>query len=373
MPSSDEPVALARRRWPRWTTVVPVLSLLALVLAWGRHPHWAVAILLAFVLGAAVLAAVHHAEVVAHRVGEPFGSLILAVAVTIIEVALILTLLLAGGAEASTLARDTVFSAVMITVNGILGLSILVASLKYGFSHFNAEGSGGALATLISLAVTCLALPTYTLGAPGPQFTGPQLMFAALAALALYAMFVRTQTMRHRDFFLPVDSSGRLLDDEDEHAAPPNNKDALTSLGLLIASLVAVVGLAKAVSGPLEMGVLAVGLPPSVVGVIIALLVLAPETLAAVKAARRGRVQTSINLALGSGMASVGLTIPALALASVWIDAPLFLGLDATHIALLALTAVVATLTVVPGRATRLQGGVHLVILAAYLFLAANP
>jgi Ca2+:H+ antiporter len=187
-------------------------------------------------------------------------------------------------------------------------------------------------------------------------------------------MFVLTQTVRHRDFFLPVSQEGqREQEDCDEHAAPPSSREALISLGLLLVSLVAVVGLAKVESPAIESAVAAVGFPPSFVGVVIALLVLLPETLAAVRAARRGRIQTSLNLAYGSAMASIGLTIPTIALASIWLDGPLVLGLGSTQIVVLILTVVVSVLTIVPGRATRLQGGVHLVLLAAFLFLAVSP
>lgn len=359
-------------RWIPWTTLTPFLAVAVLALAWGRAPGPLAVAVVAVLLAGAVLAAVHHAEVVAHRVGEPFGSIVLAVAVTVIEVGLILTLMSSGGEKSASLARDTVFAAVMITCNGILGLSILVSSRRFGFSHFNAEGTGGALATVAVLTGTCLVLPTFTLGATGPSFTAAQLGFAAVASLALYAMFIVTQTRRHRDFFLPVSPDGTVLD-EDEHAAPPTTRHALQSLGLLVLALVAVVGLAKVESPAIESGVAAAGLPASFVGVVIALLVLAPETFAAVRAARRGLTQTSLNLALGSAMASVGLTIPAIALASVWLEGPLELGLGATQLVLLAMTVVVGVLTIVPGRATRLQGGLHLVVLAAYVFLAANP
>ena len=370
-------VALATRidtimRKPSWTTVAPFAALVALAATWGRHPGTLTVILVATLLAGAVLAAVHHAEVVAHRVGEPFGSLVLAIAVTIIEVALILTLMSSGGDKASTLARDTVFAAVMITLNGIVGLSLLLGALRYETVRFNAEGSGGALATVATLATLCLVLPTFTVSEPGPEYTSGQLAFAAVCSLTLYGTFVITQTMRHRDFFLPVHDDGRVRRDDD-HADPPDARTALGSLALLLVSLVAVVGLAKVESPAIEEGVRAAGLPLSFVGVIIALVVLLPETLAAGKAARRKRVQTSLNLAYGSAMASIGLTIPALAVASIWVDTPLKLGLGSTHSVLLVITLVVSVLTVVPGRATRLQGVVHLVLAAAYLFLAASP
>ncbi|MCB5170004.1 ionic transporter y4hA [Streptomyces bambusae] len=356
-----------------WTVVVPALALVALVLSWGRDlPGFAVG-LVALCLAGAVLAAVHHAEVVAHRVGEPFGSLVLAVAVTVIEVALIVTLMADGKSGSSTLARDTVFAAVMITCNGIVGLSLLVGALRNRVAVFNAEGSGAALATVATLATLSLVFPTFTTSKPGPEFSTAQLTFAGVASICLYGLFVAVQTVRHRDYFLPVATGSGAGDSEDDHAEPPGSRAALISLGLLVVALVAVVGNAKAVSPTIESGVAKAGLPHAVVGVIIALLVLAPETLAAVRAARRDRVQTSLNLGLGSAIASIGLTIPAIALASIWLTGPLVLGLGATHMVLLALTVVVGALTIVPGRATLLQGGVHLVILAAYLFLAVSP
>ncbi|HEY3995975.1 MAG TPA: calcium:proton antiporter [Mycobacterium sp.] len=361
-------------KWLSWNVVVPLAAVVVLALTWGEHLGPALVGLAAVFLIGAVLAAVHHAEVVAHRVGEPFGSLVLAAAVTVIEVALIVELMASGGNEAATLARDTAFAALMITTNGIAGLSLLLGSARYGVTLFNAEGTGAALATLTTLATLSLVLPTFTTSEPGKEFSPGQLIFAAVASLLLYLLFVFTQTVRHRDFFLPVAQKGqkRLFEDE-THADPPSIPEALTSLGLLVAALAAVVGLAEEESPALEHAVTAAGFPQSFVGVVIAALVLLPETLAAVRAARQGRIQTSLNLAYGSALASIGLTIPAIALASKWLKGPLALGLGSVQLVLLALTVVISMLTVVPGRATRLQGEVHLVLLAAYVFLAINP
>jgi Ca2+:H+ antiporter len=356
-----------------WTVVLPVVAFVALVATWGRHLATAVVVIVALLLAGAVLAAVHHAEVVALRVGEPFGSLVLAVAVTVIEVALIVTLMITGHPEKTqTLARDTVFAAVMITCNGILGLALLVATARRHVAVFNAEGTGGALATVATLATLSLVLPSVTTSRSGPEFSPSQLAFAAVASLALYGLFVTVQTGRHRDYFLPITRTGEVITEED-HADPPTNKAALTSLGLLLLALVAVVGDAKAVSPSIETTIARVGFPPSFVGVVIALLVLLPETLAAVRSARRDRVQTSLNLALGSSMASIGLTIPAIAGAMIWLEGPLVLGLGTSQIVLLALTMLVGVLTVVPGRATLLQAGLHLVVFAAFIALAINP
>ena len=261
----------------------------------------------------------------------------------------------------------------MITCNGILGICLLAGSLRHGLVVFNKEGTGGALATVATLATVCLVLPTFTTSAPGP---------------GVLHLAARLRGRRVADALRPVrpdpdprgtaSSSCRSTSTASSSRTtrathPPPGSSWKLSVGLLLVSLVAVVGLAKVLSPAIGSAVTAVGLPPSFVGVVIAILVLAPETLAAVNAARRNRVQISLNLALGSAMASIGLTIPALAVATIWLDGPLLLGLGPTQMVLLAITVIVGMLTVVPGRATRLQGGVHLVLLAAYIFLAANP
>ncbi len=328
----------------------------------------------------AVLAAVHHAEVVAHRVGEPYGSLVLAVAVTVIEVALIVTLMVTGGDDTSTLARDTVFAALMIVTNGVVGVCLIVGALRHGIVEFRVRGTNGALATLAALATLSLVLPTFTTSSPGPTFSTAQLAFAGTASLVLYGVFVFVQTVRHRDYFLPVPQAGGRdgrvhIDDvePDDHAEPPSTRTAQIAFGLLMVCLVAVVGLAKTASSTVQSGVDAAGLPQAVVGVAIALLVLLPETLAAVRAAARNRMQSSFNLALGSALASIGQAIPTIAVASIWLDGPLVLGLDDKDLVLLVLTVAISTLTIGLGRATVLHGAVHLTVFASFLFLAFSP
>jgi Ca2+:H+ antiporter len=369
------------RRWASGPVVAPLLAVVVLALCWGREPAGLGVVVVLVGLAVAVLSAVHHAEVVAHRVGEPFGSLVLAVAVTVIEVGLITTLMLAGGPAKAGLARDTVFAALMITCNGIVGLSLLLATRGGRIASFNAEGSGAALATTMALAVLTLVLPSFTTSTPGPTFSGPQLVFASVASLTLYVVYVLVQTRRHRDYFLPASgddeakghagaAAGAGSADE---AAPVSTRTALASLGLLLVALVAVVGLAKTVSPWLESAVSDAGLPLTAVGVAIALLVLLPESLAAARAALRGHVQTSINLGYGSAMASIGLTIPAIAVVSVIVGTQLQLGLNPTEMVLLALTAVVGILTVTPGRATVLHAAVLLSVFAGFLVLAVSP
>ena len=212
--------AKIRKHLANWTAYVPILAVVALILSWGRDLPPLVVVVIAAFLGGGVLAAVHHAEVVAHRVGEPFGSLLLAVAVTIIEVALIVTLMISGGEKTQSLARDTVFAAVMITCNGILGLSLLVGAVRRHVAVFNSEGTGGAFATVTMIATLSLVLPSFTTSRTGPQFSPAQLAFAAIASLALYGLFVTVQTSRHRDYFLPITTAGEVVDPHPECYAP---------------------------------------------------------------------------------------------------------------------------------------------------------
>jgi Ca2+:H+ antiporter len=267
---------------------------------------------------------------------------------------------------APTVARDTVFSAFMIVCNGVVGLGLLVGALKHRVVEFRVEGVTAALATLTAVAALALVFPTFTTSTPGATYSGAQLAFAGVASLALYGVFVFVQTVRHRDYFLPPDPAASA----EEHASPPSTRTALISLGLLLMCLVGVVGLAKTETPAIEKAVATLGAPEAVVGVCIALLVLLPETGAAVRAAGRNRVQTSLNLAYGSALASIGLTIPAIAVASIWVGGPLTLGLNPKELVLLALTVVVSILTIAPGRATLMQGSVHLTIFGAFLFLS---
>lgn len=327
------------------------------------------AVLATVALPGAVVAAVHHAEVVAHRVGEPFGTLVLALAVTVIEVALILSLMLTGtGGEQAALPRDTLFAAVMIIANGVVGLSLLMGGLVHGEQSFRVEGTGSGLAALVGLSTLVLVLPTFTTSSPEGTYTTSQLVFTGSSSLALWLVFVFFQTVRHRDYFLPAGDAPGI-----DHAPPPPPARAAASAGLLVLSLVAVVGLAKLLSPTIEALVAAAQAPRAAVGIVIALMVLAPETWAALRAARSNRLQTSMNLAFGSALASIGLTVPVVVAASVWWQLPLVLGLEAKDLVLLALTFVVCTITLGSGRTNLMQGAVHLVIFAAFLFLALVP
>ncbi len=353
---------------PWWSLAVPVAACGVLAMSAGRSSGWVLLCVAAAALLASVSVAVHHAEVIAHRVGEPFGTLVLALAVTIIEVALIVSMMRSTGAAANALARDAVFATVMIICNGVVGLCLLVGSLRHHVLAFRTEGTTPALAVLATLTTLTLVLPTLTTTTTGPTFSASQLVFAGVVSLVLYGVFIFVQTGRHRDFFLPAGG-----EPEEAHAAPPATAVALLSLVLLLVSLVAVVGLAKVLAPGIEKAVAAAGMPQAVVGVAIALLVLLPETWAAVRAAARNRMQISFNLALGSALATIGLTIPAVAATSIAFGLPLVLGLPPKEITLLALTLLLSSMTLAGGRATVLQGAVHLVVFVVFLFLAMVP
>ena len=355
---------------PAWTWALPAVAVAVLVLASLLGVGTVVAVLCAAALVGAVIASVHHAEVVAHRVGEPFGTLVLAIAVTVIEASLILSMVVVGGADQARLPRDTIYAALMIILNGVVGVCLLVGGLSHGVQSFRVEGANAGLAALFPLATLSLVLPTFTTSTPGGTYSGSQLAFAATASIVLWAVFVFVQTVRHRDYFLP--DTG--LEDPATHAEPPSAMQSWASFGLLLVSLVAVVGLAKLLSPTIERAVAAAGAPKTVIGIAIALLVLLPETSAAVRAARANRLQTSMNLAIGSALASIGLTIPVVAIASVVLGVPLVLGLDAPKdVVMLALTFVVSAVTLGSGRTHVMQGAVHVVMFAAFLFLALVP
>lgn len=358
--------------------MVPVLGIVLLLLTWGSTPAVWLSVVLVAAHVALVLVSVAHAEAIAHRVGEPLGTLVLALAITVIEVSLIVTLMVAEGPKAETLARDTVFSAIMIVCNGVVGLSIVLGSRRGKVVRFSEQGANALLGTVITIATLSLVIPRFTSDGGEGRFSGSQLAFSAVAAAVVYAVFVFVQTVRHRWMFLAPDAAEDERDDEHAHVvahAPRagRSEGLVVRTSALLVCLVGVVGLAKILAPRIEDAVVWVGAPQSFVGVVIALLVLLPESVMSLRSAAGGEMQTSLNLSLGSALASIGLTIPAVAIASIWLDGPVTLGLDAMGIVLLSVTAVVSGLSFGSGQATVLQGAQHLALFAAFLFLAVSP
>ncbi|RUO16799.1 sodium/calcium exchanger family protein [Moraxella catarrhalis] len=333
----------------------------------GIKTHLLLQILGGVFLIGSVLSAVYHTEVVAHKVGEPFGTIILALAITIIEVALIISLMVAGGDNAAYLPRDTVFAAIMLILNGILGMSLMIGGLKHREQFFGQKSASTALITLVSILVMTLILPNFTTSTTQGTYSSAQLMFVAVASLVLYGSFIMVQTVRHRDYFLAAD------DDLDHHAQPPSTKITTISFIFLLICLGIVVMLAKSLSPSIEAAVAYMGAPVALVGVIIAAVVLLPEGLAALNAARHNRFQTSLNLALGSALASIGLTIPAVTIVCLIYDIPLVLGLDGKSMVLLGLSTFIVMLSLNQGRTNILYGIVLLVNLSAYIFTIIAP
>ncbi len=362
---------------PRWAWIGPLAGIALLIVksALLADPvsNWVLA-LAAVLLGWSVFASVHHAEIIALRVGEPFGSIVLAIAVTIIEVALIVSIMLSAKGGVDVLARDTVFATVMIVLNGVVGLCLLLGGARHHEQTFKTDATAAALSVLGTLSVITLILPNFTLAVPGPVYSPSQLIFIGAVSIALYVIFLFVQTIRHRDYFL-TDTKTDAGDDigAQEPEIVPSRSTAIASVGLLCLALAVVVLLAKTLSPALERAVDAAGLPNAFVGVVIAAIVLLPEGISAVYAAHLNRLQTSLNLALGSAMATIGLTIPIVAAVTLALGQRMTLGLGASEMVLLVLTLFISTVTLAIGRTTILQGAVHLVIFAVFMYFAALP
>ena len=356
---------------PRSAWVFPTLAVLffaiATLLSWTfthSAAGLAYAAIVLIILFGTVFAAVHHAEVIAQRVGEPYGTLVLTMAVTVIEVAVIATIML-GEKEVPTLARDTVFAVVMIVCNGLVGICIMSGGFRYREQDFQITGANVYLSVLIVLATITLVLPNYTLTTSGPFYSVAQLAFVSCVTLLLYGVFLYTQTIRHRNYF--------TADSDDGEAHAISNRELWMSVGLLLLALIGVVVLAKKFSVVIDATAMAIGAPPAFAGIVVALLILLPESVAAIAAAKRNRLQCSINLALGSSLATIGLTIPAVSVAVIVLKKDLVLGLSPREMVLLVMTILVSMLTFGTGRTNILFGLVHVLVFAVFLFTAFVP
>jgi len=354
-------------RWPWiWPLIGWVVIGIALGTSYGVWP------LLVVALVGVVLAAVHHAEVIAERIGEPYGTLVLAVAVTIIEVALIVSLMLAETEPNMQLPRDTVFAAVMIIITGMVGLCLLTGGVRHGENTFGELGVSSALVTLAALSILTMVLPNHTTTAPGAAYSASQLAFVALVSLVLYGAFIFVQTVKHRDYFLDA-THEQIVAATERHTEVATRASMPATLLALLVSLAAVVLLAKSLAPTLTAALDAIGAPDAATGVFIAAIVLLPESLAAYRAATLNRLQTSLNLALGSALASIGLTIPVVAALSLAMGWTLELGLGSRETVLLLLGLFVCSLSLAKGRTMVLHGVVHLVLFAVYLFTTIVP
>lgn len=352
----------------QWTTIIPLLAW-ALFFTGSVEGSTLMQLVASVLLIFSVMSAVHHSEIIAHRVGEPYGTIILAVAITIIEVSIIVSLMMAGGQQTEALARDTVYSATMLILNGIVGLCLFIGGLKHHVQRFSKHSVTIALVSLISIVVFTLVFPTFTKSIEGPYYSTSQLVFVSIACLTIYACFLFAQTVRHRQYFL-TDDDGQ---ETDQHPVTISNTVMIVSLVFLLLSLGIVVLLAKTLSPTIESVILSYNLPKSLVGVIIAAIILLPEGAAAIIATRKNKLQTSLNLALGSALASIGLTIPVVAIVSHVYGMRIILGLDIISIILLGLSVFTVMLSLSSGRSNIVYGAVLLVNLMAFIYLTIHP
>lgn len=350
----------------QWTTIIPVLAWV-LFFSGLIESSPVMQILASVLLIFSVMSAVHHSEIIAHRVGEPFGTIILAVAITIIEVSIIVSLMISGGEDAASLARDTVFSATMLILNGIVGLCLFIGGLKYHEQTFSKHSTSIGLVSIVAIVILTMVFPSFTTSIRGPYYSSPQLIFVSVSCLVIYGVFLLAQTRRHRDYFLPIDEEKDIIE------VNITNKVFVMSLIFLLVSLGIVVLLAKTLSPTIEAIVVSYKLPKTLVGIIIAAVILLPEGIAAIIAARANKLQTSLNLALGSALASIGLTIPCVAMVSNLFDMRVVLGLDLKSIILLGLSVFTVMLSLASGRTNIVYGVVLLVNLFAFIFLAVFP
>lgn len=353
----------------QWTIIIPILAW-ALYFSGLVEGSSGFQVLASALLILTVMSAVHHSEIIAERVGEPYGTIILAVSITVIEVSIIISIMMTEGHSAAALARDTVYAATMLILNGIVGLCLLIGSLKHYEQDFSKPSVTIALVSLISIVVFTLVFPTFTESVVGSYYSTPQLVFASIACLVIYGCFLFAQTRRHRQYFLTV------REDENEEAAEPiviGNRVFATSLLFLLISLGIVVLLAKTLSPTIERIITGNDLPKALVGVVIAAIILLPEGIAAIIAASKNRLQTSINLSLGSALASIGLTIPSVSVVCIYYDIPIILGLDIKSIILLGLSVFTVMLSLSSGKTNIVYGVVLLVNLLAFIFLMIYP
>jgi Ca2+:H+ antiporter len=332
------------------------------------NPLW-LALVFGWLFAAILLATVrvvHHADCLALRLGEPYGTLILTLSVTSIEVLMIAAVML-NASNNPTLARDSMFSVVMIVLNGLVGLALTLGALRYREQSYNLHGAQAYLSVIIPLAVLSLILPQLTVSTPEATFSQFQSAFVILTGVGLYGIFLLIQTRRHRDFF--VDGSA---DDEAGHAGPTPAGPARHT-ALLLGYLILAIMLAESLAIPIDTGIDQLGLPGALGGLVIAALVLAPEGLGALRAALHNRLQRAVNIALGSVLATIGLTVPAVLTISLLTAHPVVLGLPNADAMLLTLTFAVAILTFSGNRTNVLQGAVHLILFLAYLMLIFAP
>jgi len=362
-----------RREWALGVNLVTTALFIGFGPGWLAglsNPAWFTFVLL-WLFGAILLSAlavVRHAESVAVKLGEPLGTLVLTLSVIGIEVMMIGAVMSTGQGN-SALARDAMFAVVMIVLNGMVGLSLLLGGLRYHEQTYNLQGANAFLAVIVPLAVLGLVLPNVTVSSPGPTFSPLQATFLILMSVGLYGVFLAMQTWRHRDYFVAPSSAEPAERPGPEAHAGHEVRSVAYHTSLLLAYLLPLVILSKQIAVPINFGIHVLHAPPALGGFLVSALVLFPESVSAARAALANQLQRSVNLLLGSVLASISLTIPAALTIGFMMDQTIILGLDAVDTTLLLLTLGVSMLTFASARTNVLLGAVHLLLFLAYLML----
>ena len=357
------------REWPLALTIGTFILLLTnhgAMTAACEKPVLLVGLLLAIcaVLMTAAMSIVRHADVLAHRLGEPGGTLLLTLTITGLEVCMV-GFVMSSGAPKPMFARDTMYAEVMLVLNGVMGLSLLLGAIKHGEQSYNLQSANSFLVLLLPLSVLGLVMPNYTRATPGPTLSVFQMVFLSIVSIAIYAVFLYVQIARHREYFVMSKES----EDTDSNAAHESSHSNARHIVLLALYSVPLILLAEEMAKPLDAAVLKLGAPPALGGLLMAVLVLTPESVSAIRAALANRLQRSVNLLLGSVLASIGLTIPLVIAVSLYSGRELLLGLDVSDSIMLALSLVTSILTFSLPRTNLLLGAVHLLLFCVFLML----
>lgn len=364
-----------------WATVAAFLTTGSTLLSRLDQPVVAVAVF-AWLLGIIIWSSfgvVHEAEDLAHRLGEPYGTLILTLSIVIIEVALVGAVML-GATGAPTLGRDTMFAVLMIVLNGVVGFGLLIGGLRHFSQRYNLKGASSYLAVIIPLTIVPLILPNFTTSTADGTLTSFQAIAFSFFTVTLYGAFLALQTGRHSMFFRepePEDGGTPAAAEKagtgGEAQAAMSAREVLPHVGLLLANILPIVILSKSLASVLDFGIARLGAPPALGGILIAMVVFTPECIAALKAITANQLQRAINLCLGAATSTLGMTVPAVLLIGVATGQPVVLGLSGTNMIIAAMTLLLSTLTFTGTRTTMLEGAVHLAVFFVFLVLVFSP
>lgn len=365
---------VAQREWPL-ILAIGTLALLAVGQSWISQSLDRPVLLIGLLAGlcgvilTAAIAIVRHADALAHRLGEPAGTLLLTLAITGLEVAMV-AFVMSTGTPKPTLARDTMFAVVMLILNGFLGFALLAGGIRHREQPYNPQSANAFLLLILPLTVLGLILPNFTQAVRGPMLSTFQMVFLSIMSVGVYSAFLYLQNQRHRGFFIMPDGTGEAAETSESTGAHRHSgmPTAFHASMLFVYGLPLVL-LAKQMAAPMDAMVLRLGAPPALSGLVMAILVLTPESIAAIRSALANQLQRSVNVLLGSVLASIGLTIPLVIAVSLVTGRPLVLGLGLTEMVMLVLTLVTSLLTFSIPRTNVLPGLVHLLLFAAYLML----